>query len=72
MYHVIMNDSMKTRKVLSCMAITAIIKNKITICVLRAQSDNLSIERLLICLIFSKSTISGVTIDKITALFRNR
>jgi hypothetical protein len=28
MYHVIMNDPMKTRKVLSCMAITAIIKNK--------------------------------------------
>jgi hypothetical protein len=28
MYHVIMNDPMKTREVLSCMAITAIIKNK--------------------------------------------
>jgi hypothetical protein len=28
MYHVIMNDPMKTRKVLSCMAITGIIKNK--------------------------------------------
>jgi hypothetical protein len=28
MYHVIMNDPMKTRKVLSCMAITAIIKKK--------------------------------------------
>jgi hypothetical protein len=28
MYHVIMDDPMKTRKVLSCMAITAIIKNK--------------------------------------------
>jgi hypothetical protein len=28
MYHVIMDDPMKTRKVLSCMAITAITKNK--------------------------------------------
>jgi hypothetical protein len=28
MYHVIMNDPMKTRKVLSCMAVTATIKNK--------------------------------------------
>jgi hypothetical protein len=28
MYHVIMDDPMKTRQVLSCMAITAIIKNK--------------------------------------------
>jgi hypothetical protein len=28
MYHVIMNDPIKTRKVLSCMAITAIIKKK--------------------------------------------
>jgi hypothetical protein len=28
MYHVIMDHPMKTRQVLSCMAITAIIKNK--------------------------------------------
>jgi hypothetical protein len=28
MYHVIMNDPIKTRKALGCMAITAIIKNK--------------------------------------------
>jgi hypothetical protein len=28
MYHVIMNDPMKTREVLSCMAITAIIKKQ--------------------------------------------
>jgi hypothetical protein len=28
MYHVIMSHPMKTRKVLSCMAIIAIIKNK--------------------------------------------
>jgi hypothetical protein len=41
MYHVITNDPMKTRKVLSCMAITAIIKNKIVYCYISEEKDAL-------------------------------